>query len=164
MLDLLNFAEATARARVMAAALALGRSLDLWSLALAALALAGLLWLTLPLTTSVGLLLSVVAGLAQKILALRVAFDAAIFHHWAESWSGGCAEGRDPSALVAELMMLDQALAGCGLAATQNDRVRDLSSRLRGAERLLKWQVLAFTIQFVAVVAAVMVVLLSRAG
>lgn len=164
MLDSFNLAEAAARARVMATALALGRSLDLWSLALAALALAGLLWLTLPLTASVGLLLSILAGVGHKIFALRVAFDAALFHHWAEKWSCDGAEGRDPNALATDLMVFDRALADCGLATPGGDVVRDLNSRLRGAARLLKLQVLAVAIQFAAVAVAMVAVLLSRAG
>lgn len=164
MLDSPNFAEAAARARVMATALALGRSLDLWSLALAALTLAGLLWLTLPLTTGIGLLLSILAGIGQKIFALRVAFDAALFHHWAEKWSIDGAEGRDPNALAPDLMVFDRALADCGLATPRGDGVRDLNSRLRGAARLLKRQVLALAMQFVAMVIAMVAVLLSRAG
>lgn len=164
MLDSLNFPEAAARARVMATALALGRSLDLWSLALAALALAGLLWLTLPLTTSIGLLLSILAGVGQKVFALRIAFDAALFHHWAEAWNSNGAEGRDPNALATDLMVFDRALADCGLATPRGDVVRDLHSRLRGAARLLRRQVLALTIQFVAMVIAIVAVLLSRPG
>lgn len=164
MLDSLNFAEAAARARVMATALALGRSLDLWSLALAALALAGLLWLTLPLTASVGLLLSILAGVGQKFFSLRVAFDAALFDHWAEKWSSDGAEGRDPYALATDLIGFDRALADCGLATPRGDLARELNSRLRGAARLLKRQVLAVAIQFAAVVVALVAVLLSRTG
>ena len=164
MLDSFNSAEAAARARVMATALALGRSLDLWSLALAVLALAGLLWLTLPLTARIGLLLSILAGVVQKIFALRVAFDAALFHHWAEKWSSDGVEGRDPNALVTDLMVFDRSLADCGLATPRGDGVRDLNSRLRGAARLLKRQVVAVAIQFAAVAVAMVAVLLSRAG
>lgn len=164
MPDSFNLAEAAARARVMAAALVLGRSLDLWSLALAALALAGLLWLNLPLTTSIGLLLSILAGVVQKVFALRVEFDAAIFHHWAVAWNSNGAEGRDPNALATDLMVFDSTLADCGLATPRGDVVRDLHSRLRGAARLLKRQVLAVAIQFAAVAVAIVAVLLSRTG
>lgn len=164
MRDSLNFAEAAARARVMATALALGRGLDLWSLALAALALAALLWLTLPLTTSIGLLLSILAGAGQKIFALRVAFDAALFHHWAEAWNSNGAEGRDPNALATDLMVFDRAVADCGLVTPRGDAVRDLHSRLRGAARLLRRQVQAVAIQFATVAVAMVALLLSRAG
>lgn len=162
MLDSFNLDEAAARARVMATALALGRSLDLWSLALAALALGGLLWMTLPLTTSTGLLLSILAGVGQKVFALRVAFDAALFHHWAEKWSSDEVEGRDPNALATDLLVFDRALADCGLATPRGDGVRDLNSRLRGAARLLKRQVLAVAVQFAAVAVAMVAVLLPR--
>jgi hypothetical protein len=160
----LNFAEAAARARVMAAALALGRSLDLWSLALVMLALAGLMWATLPLTTSLGLLVSILAGVGQKVFALRVAFDAALFRHWAEAWSHDATLGRPPTALDADLRIFDQALAACGLGKTRGDAVRDLCSRLSGAVRLLRRQALALAIQFAAIVIAMAAILLSRAG
>ena len=164
MLDSFSLAEAAARARVMATALALGRSLDLWSLALAALALAGLLWMTFPQTASIGLLLSILAGAVQKIFALRVAFDAALFHHWAVAWNSNGAEVHDSNALATDLMVFDRALADCGLATPRCDVVRDLNSRLRGAARLLRRQVLAVAIQFAAVAVAMVAVLLSRAG
>jgi hypothetical protein len=160
----INFAEAAARARVMATALALGRSLDLWSLALVMLALAGLLWVTLPLTTSIALLVSILAGFMQKLLALRVAFDAALFRHWAEAWSRDATQGREPTALDADLRIFDQALAACGLGKIRDGAVRDLRSRLRGVVRLLRRQALALAIQFAAIGIAMVAILLSGAG
>ncbi len=160
----LNFAEAASRARVMAAALSMGRSLDLWSLALVMLALAGFLWVPLPVSSSISLLVCIVAGGMQKILALRVAFDAALFRHWAKTWSSDAAQGRDPNALATDLIVFDQALADCGLGTPRGDVVRDLHSRLRGAARLLRRQALALAIQFVAMVIAMVAVLLSRPG
>ncbi|MHB1232045.1 MAG: hypothetical protein ACYCZQ_05625 [Burkholderiales bacterium] len=160
----LDFAEAASRARVIAVALAQGRSLDLWSLALVTLALAGLLWVPFPLLASISLLVSILVGVGQKVFALRVAFDAVLFHHWAEAWNSNGAEGRDPNALATDLMMFDQALADCGLGAPRDDVVHDLHSRLRGAARLLRRQALALAIQFVAMVIAMVLVLLSRLG
>jgi hypothetical protein len=139
-------AAAGSRARVMAAALALGRSLDLWSLTLAALSLVSLLWLGLPPVSAICLLLSLAAGAAQKLFALRVAFDAALFRQWGET--------PDPTSLAAELAALDHTLAICGLRAQQGGAPRDLDSRLGGAWKLLKTQALAFAIQFAAMIVA----------
>ncbi|MCD6705941.1 MAG: hypothetical protein LT080_05725 [Thiobacillus sp.] len=61
-------------------------------------------------------------------------------------------------------MAFDQALADCGLTTPRGDVVRDLYSRLRSAARLLRRQVLALAMQFVAVVIAMVAVLQSRAG
>ena len=160
----LSFAEAAARARVMATALALGRSLDLCSLALVVLALAGLLWVALPLTTSIGLLLSILAAFMQKVFALRVAFDAALFCHWAEAWDRDSTQGRDSIALEADLRIFDQALVACGLGKTRGNAARDLCSRLHGAVRLLRRQALALAIQFSALAVAMAAMLLSGAG
>ena len=153
----LRGAGAAAGARVMAAALALGRSLDLWSLSLLAIALASLLWVPLPLAPRIGLLISLSAGAMQKIFALRVAFDAALFRHWAENWADtrdNAAARPDPASLAADMAALDQALALCGLRAHQGGAPRDLDSRLRGAWKLLRAQALALAIQLAAIIGA----------
>ncbi|MCL4470606.1 MAG: hypothetical protein M1547_05675 [Gammaproteobacteria bacterium] len=160
----LDFAAAAARARAIAAALALGRSLDLWSLALTALALATLLWIPLLLPPTIGLLLSLLAGGTQKILALRVAFDEALFRHWAETWSDAATQGFASAALVEDLAALDQSIAACGLRAPSGGAVRELDGRLRGAGKLLRRQILAFVIQFVSMVAVLVVMRLPIAG
>jgi hypothetical protein len=142
-------AAAGSRARVMAAALDLGRSLDLWSLTLAALSLLSLLWMGLAPASTICLLLSLAAGAAQKLFALRTAFDAALFRQWAET-----AHGPVPTSLAADLAALDRTLAICGLRAQQGGALRDLDSRLGGAWKLLKTQALAFAIQFAAMIVA----------
>ena len=155
------------QAWVMAAALALGRSLDLWSLALLGIALASLLWVQLPLAPRIGLLISMAAGAMQKMFALRVAFDAALFRHWAANWTENWADTRDnpaarpdpdaradPASLAADLAALDQALALSGLRAHQGGASRDLESRLRGAWKLLRAQALALAIQLAAIIGA----------
>ena len=157
----LRGAGAAAGARVMAAALALGRSLDLWSLSLLAIALASLLWVQLPLAPRIGLLISMAASAMQKMFALRVAFDAALFRHWAETWAETWVDTRDnaaarpdPASLAADLAALDQALALCGLRAHPGGAPRDLDSRLRGAWKLLQAQALALAIQLAAIIGA----------
>lgn len=148
-----GFAAAASRARTMAAALALGRGLDRWSLALVALALAGLLWAPLPLLSVICLLLSLLAGGVQKFYALRVAFDAALFRHWGETWAAATQE-RDPAALAADLAAFDQALAACGLRAPAECAVRDLDDRLSGARKLFVRQALVLAMQFAMMVVA----------
>lgn len=160
MMEPPGLAGAASRARTMAAALALGRGLDLWSLALAALAVAGLLGLALPLSSAICLLVSLSAGGVQKIYALRAAFDAALFRHWAETWSSAAIQGRDPVELTADLAAFDQALAACGLRAPADGATRDLDSRLRGAGKLLRRQALALAIQFAAMIVALVVMCL----
>jgi hypothetical protein len=155
MIEPSHFAGAAARARVIASALALGRSLDLWSLTLVAVALlAGFLGLSLPLVPRICLLMSILAGGAQKIIALRVAFDAALFRHWAQAWASAASQGLDPAGLETDLATLDQVLATCSLRTPPSGPVRDLDRRLRGAWRLLRQQVLVFAMQLAAVLAA----------
>lgn len=66
MTESLTLAAAASRAGVGAAALALGRSLDHWGLALVILALLALSWLPLQLPPSILLLVSLAAGTVQK--------------------------------------------------------------------------------------------------
>lgn len=164
MIEPLGFAGAAARAHVMATALALGRSLDLWSLALVTLALAGFMWLSLSLSSGICLLVSILAGGGQKIFALRVAFDAALFRHWAEVWRSAADHDLAPAALAADLAAFDHALAACGLRAPAVEAVRDLDSRLRGAGKLLRLQALALAIQLAAMTGAVLAMHLPPAG
>ena len=111
-----NFPEAAARAHTIAAALDLGRGLARWSLVLVAVTLSGLLWAPLPLFSCVCLLASLLAGCTQKLYAMRVAFDAALFRHWAEAWAAAATQARDPSALAADLAA--QVLGTVGLIAS----------------------------------------------
>lgn len=146
-----NIAEALARARVGAYSLALGHRIDTWSLLLAGLALAALFWAARQpgaSLTQACLLLSVLAGAVQKWLALRVAFDAAIFLDWAGRWRCVANAGGSAEIIAAELLAFDQALAAAGLRAELGDPLPDLDRRLRGATRLLARQLIAFAVQF----------------
>jgi hypothetical protein len=91
-----------------------------------------------------------------------VAFDAAIFQHWAQNWHSTAAH--PGSALpAADLAWLDQTLAICGLRADQDGAQHDLDSRLCGAWKLLRTQLLAFVIQLTTIIVAVAAMLLSAA-
>lgn len=160
----ISFGDASARAQTIANALALGRSLDLWSLILAALALAGLLGVSLPVSSTICLLVSVVAGSAQKIYALRVAFDEALFRQWAETWRNAANQGPAPAQLTADLAAFDQALAACSLRAPYGGAPRNLNSRLHGAGKLLRRQVLALAMQIAAMIGAMVALHLPVAG
>jgi hypothetical protein len=167
--DRAEFFAAATSARLGANGLALGRRVDVWSLALTVLALAGLLWAAqqaAALLPQACLLLSVLAGGMQKIFALRVAFDAAIFRDWAERWgrAAGASEGSPVSAIAAELLAFDRALSAIGLRAAPGDPLRGLDSRLRGAWRLLRWQLIALAAQFIALIVAVPAMHLPAAG
>lgn len=153
-----------ARAGLVADGLGLGRRVDLWSLVLVVLALVGLTWaawLSL-LWPSMLLLLSVLAAGAQKGLALRVAFDEAVFRTWAARWhdsaiGGGDAEGTT----VDDLQAFDQGLAVAGLRKQAGGPMRDLDSRLRGATKLFGRQLLAFVLQFATLLASALAVFLQ---
>lgn len=168
MADRIDFSTAAARARLGASGLALGGRLDAWSLFLVTLALLGLLWAarqSVTLLSETCMLISVLAGGVQKVLALRVAFDAAIFRGWAERWNLAAAGNDDPvSAIATDLFAFDRALAAIGLRTAADDPVRDLDSRLRGAWRLLRWQLIVFAVQFVALIVAVLAMCLSPSG
>ncbi len=159
MSEALNFAGAATRARVVASALALGRSLDWWSLALLVLALFSLLGLPLPHLPKIALLLSTIAAAVQKIFALRVAFDEALFRQWADKWDATASQHIADASLVADLAELDQTLVCCGLIkhadTNAGKNVRDLDQRLRGAMGLLKSQGLAFVVQLATFMCAV---------
>lgn len=89
----------------------------------------------LPQATSAGSLVSVSPGFMQELFALRVAFGAVLFRHWAEAWRHDVAQGGDPITLDADLRILDQSLAVCRLGKNRDDAMRDLCSHLRGALR-----------------------------
>lgn len=144
--------QSATKARVAAAGLLVGRGIDHWSLALTVLALAAA-WVMPPseLLPQLLLLLVIVAGSAEKLFALRVAFDASLFAQWAESWK----HTADPGRTEADLAALDVALAACGLRANSGE-VRDLDRRLVGAFGLLRRQFVLLAIQFVAWLAALL--------
>lgn len=154
-----TMAEALARARVGACSLALGHRIDTWSLLLAGLALIILFWVARQAGTSLTqacLLLSVLASVVQRGLALRVAFDAAIFLDWAQRWRCVSDAGELAEAIAAELLAFDQALAAAGLRTAPGDPLPDMDHRLRGAMSLLGWQLIAFTVQFSVLLIAVL--------
>lgn len=144
--------QAATKARVAAAGLLVGRGIDHWSLALTVLALAAA-WVMPPteLLPQLLLLLVIVAGGAEKLFALRVAFDASLFAQWAESWQ----QAAEPGTIEADLAALDQALAACGLRANAGE-VRELDRRLVGAFSLLRRQFALLALQFVAWLAALL--------
>lgn len=156
------FPQAANDARTMQAALSLGRRLDLWSLLLAIFALACLFGLPVAGFPRVGLLASILAAGVQKYFALRVAFDEQLFRNLARQWAGKTPP-EDASTLT-ELARLDQSLARCRQCPPKADNVRDLNSRLHGASRLLKRQLLAFSVQFASLLAAAAAAGLPIAG
>lgn len=152
---------AATRARVAASGLALGRSVDTWSLVLTALALACALGLALQAASvPLACLLAVAAaGGVQKAFALRVAFDEALFHAWAERWSATAAgddRAEAAAAIRSDLLALDQALVAMGLRRCQPDSVRDLDCRIDGARKLFGRQLMALATQAVAWILAIL--------
>lgn len=139
-------------AGVTAASLGLGRRIDLWGLALLLAAIAALaipagapsFWRT------GGLLVSVVAGMAQKYFSLRIDLDASLFARLADRASRQPAEW-DVGALTA----LDKAMADCGLIKPTQDALRDMADRSRGAMRLLYLQGICLVVQLTALLSAV---------
>lgn len=139
-------------AGVTAASLGLGRRIDLWGLALLLAAIAAL---AVPAGAPAawqtgGLLVSVVAGMAQKYFSLRVALDAALFARLADRASRQPAD-RDDETLTA----LDKAMADCGLIKPAQGARRDIADRSRGAMRLLYSQGVCLAVQLLALLSAV---------
>lgn len=162
----LTLTAAAAQAQVMACALAAGRRIDRWSLALAAVALLGLVLAAtpLPLSARLCLLASLLAAGMQQILALRLAFDEIVFQKWAEKWAGAAVLGSESCGYVEDLAAFDQGLAACGLRAPSSGVVRDMDNRVKGAMGLLKKLVLAFALQVVATVSAAVLISLMPVG
>ncbi len=141
-------------AGVTAASLGLWRRIDSWSLALLLMAI-GMLAISAdalaPWRTGC-LLVSILAGIAQKYFSLRVALDAALFRRLADIGS------RNPSRQDGEtLAALDAALTDCGLIRARAGSPRDLASRCRGAMRLLYAQAMCLAVQLGALVTAVLI-------
>lgn len=159
--------QAATRARVAACGLALGRSVDMWSLALTALALVLAFGLALQSPPLACLLVVAVAGGVQKAFALRVAFDEALFRTWADRWSIAATANDQveaATAVQADLLALDQALAAMGLRRDQPGCVRDLDRRIDGARRLFGWQLMALAIQTTAWILAILALHLRVSG
>lgn len=122
--------------QIATSSLALGRSIDHSSLALALCALAFMLWRQPDAWSLAALLGAAGLGIVEKIYALRVAFDQRIF-------AGLQAQPVDEAALVG----FDAALLGLGLRR-QSPTPRTLESRIRGALGLLKVQAGLLLLQF----------------
>jgi len=136
---------------LVAALLRRGRSLDHFSSALSLVAVAfGLApWLGAPPSLMLALLCAalLVAGLAEKYWALRVALDAELFQRLAEFGDQ----------LDSQTHALDQALQNLGLQnAQQADR--SWSLRCQGALGLLRKQALCLLLQVTVVVLGIFIV------
>lgn len=138
------------RACLAADGLALGRSIDTASLAFTAIAFAAALWLDTSLAVRVLLISAVMAGLAQKVFALRVAFDRAIFCDWAQRW-----EKLDSVSSANDLAAFDSALADVGVRRPGARGERPLDERIHGAMKLLTYQAGLFIIQSLTLLAAI---------
>nr|WP_059391026.1 hypothetical protein [Pseudomonas toyotomiensis] len=137
---------------LVAALLRRGRSLDHCSNALSLVAvLFGLApWLGAPPSLILALLCAVllIAGLAEKYWALRVALDAELFQRLVESGEQ----------LDSQTHALDQALQNLGLQNAQQAG-RSWSLRSQGALGLLRKQALCLLLQIVIVVLGFFIVL-----
>jgi hypothetical protein len=125
-----------------------GRALAAWGLALSVMALAGCATLVmlgtpdyLPMGALAAWALVVAAGLAERVLAVRLQFDAALFD--------ALARGR-----IGHLGGLDAGLAALGLRADTGE-TRPLDARLAGALQLLRWHRSAVVLQCVLWLVAV---------
>jgi len=136
---------------LVAALLRRGRSLDHFSSALSLVAVAfGLApWLGAPPSLMLALLCAalLVAGLAEKYWALRVALDAELFQRLAEFGDQ----------LDSQTHALDQALQNLGLQNTQQAD-RSWSLRCQGALGLLRKQALCLLLQVTVVMLGIFIV------
>lgn len=137
---------------LVASLLRRGRSLDHFSSALSLVAvvfgLSPLLGAPGSLTLALLCALLLIAGLAEKYWALRVALDAELFQHLA-------AAGEQ---LETQTQALDQALQHLGLQAGEQGG-RPWISRCQGALGLLRKQVLCLLLQAVIVLLGFFIVL-----
>ena len=124
-----------------AALLDQGRAVDRLSRPVTIVALIGLLiapamdselsWRPVALAIAI-----ILAGVAELYFAVRVGFDAALFHHLASAESPGEAVFTATDAALAQLGLLPAAKAG-----------RSVEARAAGAKRLFALQILACGIQ-----------------
>ncbi|MCK6437205.1 hypothetical protein [Rivihabitans pingtungensis] len=125
--------ESRALARVGLALCQLGAGLHRLSLPFTVAALLCALLAPLPTASRLALLAAGLAGLAETLLALRLAFDRPILAGWAQDWHDASAQPDD------DMAAFDSALATLGLAAPTHHS-RPLADRVRGVRRLLAWQ------------------------
>jgi hypothetical protein len=138
-----NYHDESAQAALAADSLGLGRSLDLWSMAFALLAGVVLIMTAQghDIQPSLFLTGSVIVAILQKYYALRTRLDAAIFQRWGDNWrAGGIAPAEDMAAL-------DRALG------KDQSVFRTLADRIRGARKLLLWQIVCFVFQMICLLA-----------
>ena len=120
-----------------------GRTVDRLSRLLTASALIGILMYAAaigqpPFALAAAAILAVVAGCGELYFAIRVAFDAALFHRLASA----------PEPV--DFADLDQALTDLDLLpATRRGRPAD--ARIAGARRLMRFQILAVLVQVFAI-------------
>jgi hypothetical protein len=98
---------------------------------------------------------SVLGGFAQTFFAVRVGLDAALFERLARLADVGGAE------LAAATVALDTALQR-QFALPESSRGRDWAQRIAGARRLFRLQQLALALQWLALLAALMVFAVQR--
>lgn len=133
---------------LVAALLRRGRSLDQLSLALTLIAvfigLSPLLGVKASLLMALSCSLIVLAGLAEKYWALRVALDAELFERLADS-----------EQLDEHTSALDQTLVRLGLQA-EGQGNRSLDSRCKGALGLLSRQAICLALQLLIVLTSLL--------
>lgn len=135
---------------IVASLLRRGKALDNLSTGLTLLCL-GFGLIQLLITTPNALLLIVVVigvllGILEKYYAMRVAFDADLFHVVA----------RDPQRLTDRTAALDDALGQLGLAPVDKAG-RSWAARSQGALKLLRQQVLFLAVQLLVVLSAIVI-------
>lgn len=126
-----------------AALLDQGRTVDRLSRPLTAAALIGMLVYPAaigqpPLALAAAAIVVALAGFAESYVAIRTAFDAALFHRLASA----------PEPV--DFGDLDQALTELGLLPAAK-RGRAADARIAGARRLMRLQVLALLVQVFAI-------------
>jgi hypothetical protein len=126
-----------------AALLDQGRKVDRLSRPMTAAALIGILAYPAvigqpPLALAASAILVALTGVAEVYFAIRVGFDAALFH-----WLSSAPEPVD----VGDM---DQALTELGLLPAAKSR-RPADARIAGARRLMRFQILAVLVQLFAI-------------
>lgn len=118
------------------------------------LSLAALLWAPAEVLAHGAMLASVLAGILEIFLALRVAFDERAFRTWADAWQQTDAP---PDVMLAEFAA---ALSALGWTVPAENPPRSLDSRLRGARHLFLRQLSTFLFQLAACLAALLLPML----
>lgn len=137
---------AARQAALAADRLAVGQTIDGFSLCLTLLALAAVFASAPSSTVRSALLLGVGLGVVEKLYAMRVAFDRRVFAGWAASWPA--TEDFAPDAALAEF---DQVLVRLRLRGSARPGGRRLAVRIAGARALLRRQVTCLVLQLLAV-------------